>query len=63
MHNGSISNFEVIARGLSEKMHYDAFAAMTGRTDSEQFAALYVTHLGKTNKKPGGNGAASWEEN
>ncbi len=63
MHNGSISSFEAIARGVCEKMHYDAFANMTGRTDSEHFAALYMTHLGKQSKKIGGNGKASWEEN
>ncbi|KAL9635835.1 MAG: hypothetical protein Q9164_003212, partial [Protoblastenia rupestris] len=63
MHNGSISNFEAIARGVCEKMHYDAFAAMGGRTDSEHFAALYMTHLGAHSKKSGGNGTSSWEEN
>ncbi|MCJ1368095.1 hypothetical protein MMC16_007234 [Acarospora aff. strigata] len=63
MHNGSIANFEVIARGVCERMHYDAFAAMAGRTDSEHFAALYMTHLGRHSKRHGGNGASSWEEN
>ena len=64
MHNGCITSFETIARGMTEKMHYDAFTAMNGRTDSEHFAALYMTHLGKNNKKqPGNNGKLSWEEN
>jgi glutamine amidotransferase len=63
MHNGSISAFEQIARGVSEKMHHDAHAAMGGRTDSEHFAALYMTHLAKHTKKPGGgHGASAWEE-
>lgn len=63
MHNGAITDFAVIARKFSEKMHHDAYAAMNGRTDSEHFAALYMTHLGKNSKNGGGNGASSWEEN
>lgn len=63
MHNGSISDFEMNARAVCEKMHHDAFAAMTGRTDSEHFAALYMTHLGRNSRNAGNNGAASWEEN
>ena len=62
MHNGSITSFETIARGMTEKMHLDAFTAMTGRTDSEHFGALYVSHLGKFAKKAKDNGKASWEE-
>lgn len=44
-------------------MHHDAYTAMGGRTDSEHFAALYMTHLAKNSKKSdGGYGASAWEE-
>ena len=45
MHNGAIEDFEKIARVVCDRMHEDAFANMGGRTDSEHFAALYMTHL------------------
>lgn len=56
MHNGSISNFIAICRPLVEKLDDDTYANIKGSTDSEHFAALYISYL--TN----GRGQASWEE-
>ena len=56
MHNRSISNFIGICRPLVDLLDDDAYANIKGSTDSEHFAALYVSYL--TN----GRGTASWEE-
>ncbi|KAI9823931.1 MAG: hypothetical protein M1832_002249 [Thelocarpon impressellum] len=56
MHNGFISDFLAIRRDMTLLMDDDAFANIDGSTDSEHFAALYMTHLA------GGRGKAGWDE-
>ena len=56
MHNGSISNFVGICRNLADLLDDATYANIKGSTDSEHFAALYMTFL--TN----GRGETSWEE-
>ena len=53
MHNGVISDFVDIARDMCAMLNADVHKAITGRTDSEHFAALYMTYLcgEKTPKK------------
>lgn len=45
MHNGLIEDFVTIKRELALLMHEDAFAHMSGTTDSETVAAIYITNL------------------
>ena len=45
MHNGVVSNFVDIQRDLTRKLSDAAFANISGSTDSEHVAALYMTHL------------------
>jgi glutamine amidotransferase len=45
MHNGVVSNFTHIAREISTKLNFDAYAGVRGSTDSEHAAALYMTYL------------------
>lgn len=45
MHNGVVSDFTTIRRGMTAKMSDLAFASVHGGTDSEHLAALYMTHL------------------
>ena len=56
MHNGVVANFVTIARDMCQLIDEDAYANISGSTDSEHFAALYITYL--TNSK----GKASWEK-
>lgn len=56
MHNGVIADFLAISRELVNLLDEDAYANISGSTDSEHFAALYMTYL--TN----GKGRAAWEE-
>ncbi|KAI9844375.1 MAG: hypothetical protein M1838_002199 [Thelocarpon superellum] len=56
MHNGYISDFVEIKRELCLLLNDDVAASIRGSTDSEHFAALYMTHLTQ------GKGSASWEE-
>ena len=56
MHNGVIADFVAIARDLSSLLDDDAYSHISGSTDSEHFAALYITYL------TSGRGIASWEE-
>ena len=54
VHNGTIGRFKAIQRELCNAIDDDAFEAITGSTDSEHFAALYITYLCK------GTGKQSW---
>jgi len=56
MHNGAISDFISISRDMIDLMDDDAYANIQGSTDSEHFAALYITYLTE------GNGKGSWEK-
>lgn len=54
MHNGVIGNFVTIARDLCMLLDDDAYSNITGSTDSEHFAALYITYLCR------GRGKEAW---
>ena len=56
MHNGMVSDFISICRDMVDLMDDDGHASISGSTDSEYFAALYITHLTE------GKGKASWEK-
>ena len=56
MHNGFISDFITICRDMVDLMDDDAYANISGSTDSEHLAALYITYLTE------GKGKASWEK-
>ena len=56
MHNGVISNFITISRDMVDLMDDDSYANIAGSTDSEHFAALYITYLTE------GKGKSSWEK-
>ena len=56
MHNGVISDFISICRDMVDLMDDDAYANIHGSTDSEHFAALYITYLTE------GKGQKSWEQ-
>ncbi|KAI9740114.1 MAG: hypothetical protein M1818_004865 [Claussenomyces sp. TS43310] len=56
MHNGYIADFSRIARQMQNLMSPDAFENLSGRTDTEHFAALYMTYL------TFGDGKAGWEK-
>ena len=56
MHNGVISDFINICRDMVDLMDDDAYANIQGSTDSEHFAALYITYL------TDGKGQKSWEQ-
>jgi len=55
MHNGVIADFVSICRDMVNLIDDDTYAHISGSTDSEHFAALYVSYL--TN----GKGKVSWE--
>ena len=56
MHNGVIADFIFICRDMCKLMDDDTYANISGSTDSEHLAALYITYL--TN----GAGKSSWEK-
>ena len=56
MHNGVVSDFVTISRDMVDLMDDDAYANIAGSTDSEHFAALYMTYL------TDGKGKESWEK-
>ena len=56
MHNGVIADFVSISRDLCNLMDDDSYANISGSTDSEHFAAVYMTYL------TDGKGKASWEQ-
>ena len=56
MHNGVISDFITISRDIVDLMDNDSYANIAGSTDSEHFAALYITYL------TDGKGKSSWEK-
>ncbi|KAB5559826.1 N-terminal nucleophile aminohydrolase [Coniochaeta sp. 2T2.1] len=72
MHNGYISDFARVKRKMCEVMSEEAFAHISGGTDTEHFAALFMTFLcpSQATTTPNaysgeeGEGAfpASWEE-
>ena len=55
MHNGVVEHFIDICREMCNLMDDDAYANISGSTDSEHFAALYMTYL------TGGKGKKAWE--
>ncbi|KAK5134741.1 hypothetical protein LTR08_006116 [Meristemomyces frigidus] len=57
MHNGVVSDFTKIKRGVCERMSEVAYAGINGGTDSEHIAALYMTYL-----TAGDNSIASFEK-
>jgi len=56
MHNGYISDFTKISRQMCNLMSDDCYESVSGSTDTEHFAALYVTYL------TFGDGKAGWEK-
>ena len=56
MHNGSIGNFKSIARQLASRLDEETYGNVKGSTDSEHFAALYITYLTKA------AGRSAWEQ-
>ncbi|KAL9109313.1 MAG: hypothetical protein Q9227_006068 [Pyrenula ochraceoflavens] len=61
MHNGVIANFLDIKRDMVDLIEDDAYANISGSTDSEHLSALYITYL--TQKcQTGKKGAAAWED-
>lgn len=56
MHNGTVSDFISICRDMVDLMDDDSYANIHGSTDTEHFAALYMTYL------TDGKGKASWEK-
>ncbi|OBT57997.1 hypothetical protein VE04_02006 [Pseudogymnoascus sp. 24MN13] len=59
MHNGYISSYPAIARQMAGLMSEEAHTHITGRTDSEALAALYMTYL--TSGAGHGTGTDAWE--
>lgn len=55
MHNGVIADFAGIGRALAVEIGDDEYANIQGSTDSEHFAALYMTYLTE------GKGKEGWE--
>jgi glutamine amidotransferase len=45
MHNGYISSFPQISRQMTNLMSVEAFEHIGGKTDTEHFAALYMSYL------------------
>ncbi len=45
MHNGYIADFPQIARQMTNLMSLEAFEHIEGKTDTEHFAALYMSYL------------------
>lgn len=58
MHNGFISDFLDVRRDMLDEIEMDAYKNIHGSTDSEHFAALYMTYLARSSKL---QGAKSWE--
>lgn len=56
MHNGVITSFSAIARHLVPYLSAAAYTHIAGSTDSEHFAALYITYL-----TDGSNDPSTWE--
>ena len=56
MHNGVISDILAISCQMADLMDDDTFGNIQGSTESEHFAALYMTYL------TDGKGKATWEE-
>ena len=56
MHNGVVADFISISRDMVDLMDDDSYANISGSTDSEHFAALYITYL------TDGKGKYSWEK-
>jgi glutamine amidotransferase len=57
MHNGVISNFLDIKRDMLDEIEKEAYENIHGSTDSEHFAALYMTYLARLEHV---QGKASW---
>ncbi|MCJ1310456.1 hypothetical protein MMC25_004120 [Agyrium rufum] len=55
MHNGVVADFLSISREICKLLDDDTYANIDGGTDSEHFAALYMTFL------TGGSGKEAWE--
>ncbi|MCJ1354069.1 MAG: hypothetical protein MMC33_004056 [Icmadophila ericetorum] len=55
MHNGVVANFISISREMCKLMDDDCYANINGSTDSEHFAALYMTYLSA------GKGKVAWD--
>lgn len=56
MHNGVVSDFQSIKREVGLRLDSATFANITGSTDSEHVAGLFVHYLS------GGRGKESWDE-
>lgn len=46
MHNGTVAHFSLIRRRMAMLISQPVFEMMSGTTDSEHLAALYITYLG-----------------
>ena len=55
MHNGVIADFAGVAREMALKVGEEEYGNVQGSTDSEHFAALYMTYLTQ------GKGKEGWE--
>jgi glutamine amidotransferase len=60
MHNGRITDFATVGRQMEGLMSAAAYKHMLGRTDSESFAALYMTYLCAGNGN--NDGGEAWEK-
>jgi len=56
MHNGYIADFKKISRQMCNLMSDECYDNISGSTDTEHFAALYMTYL------TFGDGEAGWEK-
>jgi glutamine amidotransferase len=57
MHNGVVAHFADIRRAMLDVLEKSAYENIRGTTDSEHFAALYMTYLTRSV----GGGVQSWE--
>lgn len=52
MHNGYISSFALVKRSICAAMSQEAYAHIQGGTDTEHFAALFMTNLCPSSSNP-----------
>jgi glutamine amidotransferase len=59
MHNGYVSAFPKVARQMANLMSADAYENIRGSTDTEHFAALYMSYLTFGSAPPTGTSSAT----
>ncbi len=65
MHNGYITDFHAVGRQMTNLMNAETYSHITGRTDSEMIAALYMSYLtaGQGTQEKTADGAfEAWEK-